>query len=89
MDGHDSVETGKVLCVEGENMRYSVNPHGRNQPCIMHLNAADLMLGQQMSPDWVNGGTVSKQSASSLNLIGSTCRFDNRVAEAILVDRGS
>jgi hypothetical protein len=75
MHRFDVRESRKILCVECENALYRVDVHGGSDPCIVHLNAGNIVLYKEASPLCMNGWTVRKDVERGLKLQRSLVSF--------------
>ena len=77
MDGFDLVKPGKIICIEREQVRYSVDDHGRDQSGVMHLLAGNIMGRYKITPCRVNERAVRQENHAPLerpNLLLSLSR---------------
>ena len=78
MHGFHRVEASKVFCIECKNTPHAVGVHRGDEAGIMHLNAADAIGHQQMTPFRMNARVIRKEDKCRLDLSCAEIRLFRR-----------
>jgi hypothetical protein len=76
MNGFDLIEAREILRAEGQNTLHTMDMHGGNKPCILHLDSGDAVVHQQPAPFLMYRWVVGEQSEAGFNGDCVPIRFD-------------
>jgi len=86
MNRFDIGESGEVPRVESEDALYPVHMHGGYQPCVMHLDAGDVVSNEKATPFQVNQKAVGKNFNAGFYCLCAAISLRGSQAKSVAVN---